>query len=82
MRETWFRQDVLLAAPIFLVVSGIPLRVVLGSPDAGARGKHREPRSDQGAARSPSSRRSLSSTLWHVRVFCETRQLTTGSQRG
>jgi hypothetical protein len=36
---------------------------------------------DQGSGRSPSSRRSRPSTLWPVQVFCETRQLATGSQR-
>ena len=82
MRGTWFWLNIPLAAPIFLLaICGIPLRFLLRSPDAGALGKHGKTRSDQGSRRSPSSRRSSSSTLWHVRVFSETRQLATRSQR-
>jgi hypothetical protein len=32
---TWFWLNIPLAAPIFLAMSGIPLRLVLRSPDAG-----------------------------------------------
>ncbi len=82
MMGAWFWLSSPLAAPIFVAICGIPLRLVLRSPDAGTRGKHGEPSSDQGSGRSSSSCRSCSSTLWHLRVFSETRQLATRSQRG
>lgn len=82
MMGTWFWLNVPLAAPIFLVISGISWWLVFRGPVTGSCGKHGELRSDQGSGRSSSSRRSWSSAIWRVNVFCETRQLATRSQRG
>jgi hypothetical protein len=78
----WFWLNIPLTAPIFLVTRRISLWLVFRGPDTGSRGKHGEPRSDQGSGRSSSSRRLRSSTIWRVNAFCETRQLAGGSRRG
>ncbi len=79
---TWFWPNIPLAAPTFLVISGISWWLVFRGPVTGNCGKHGELRSDRDSGRSSSSRRSWSSEIWRIDVFCKTRQLATGAQRG
>jgi len=75
MIGTWFWLYITFAVPIFLAISGVPLRLVLRSPDAGARASTVSLRVIKALGRRPASRLSCWSTTWHVKAFCERRQL-------